>query len=88
MNKIIEVQDIVFHELTRLNNLTKSDLASKVGQNEMARSNYISNNAQTFIKAVSLNIKVNEMATRTHTNVNELRKELGVVQEEFGATNE
>ncbi len=81
MNKIIDVQDIVYHELTRLNNLTKNDLSSKVGKNEMARSNYISNNAQTFIKAVSLNIKINEMATRTRTNVNELRKELGVVVE-------
>lgn len=81
MNKIIEVQDIVFRELTRLNDLKEKDLSSKVGKTEMARSNYISNNAQTFIKAVSLNIKINEMATRTHSNVNELRKELGVVAE-------
>lgn len=80
-NKIIDVQDIVYRELTRLNDLSKSDLSSKVGRNEMARSNYISNNAQTFIKAVSLNIKINEMAARTHSNVNELREELGVAVE-------
>ena len=60
-NKIIDIQEIVFKQLKRLDD---DKLMEESGAEEIARSNVISNNAQTFIKSVNTQIKIMEMAER------------------------
>lgn len=78
-NKIIEVQEIVFNQLKRLND---EERMKGFGAEEIARSNVISNNAQTFIKAVNLNLKIMEFAQRQNRQVKAITKELGLIEDE------
>ena len=80
-NKIIDVQEVVFRQLKRLDD---DELMEKNGTKEIARSNVISNNAQTFIKGVYLNLKIMEYAKRSERKVKSLMKELGVSNEGTG----
>jgi len=78
-NKIIEVQEIVFNQLKRLDN---DKLMEEIGAEEIARSNVISNNAQTFIKSVNLNLKIMEFAKKQDRQVKAITKELGLIEDE------
>lgn len=78
-NKIIEVQEIVFNQLKRLDN---DKLMKEMGAEEIARSNVISNNAQTFIKATNINLKIMEFAQRQNRQVKAITKELGLIEDE------
>ena len=79
-NKIISVQEIVFDELKRLSddNIMNGDGA----RSEIARSNVISNNAQTFIKVVNLSLRIKELAKRSETQEKKLLQELDIVDED------
>lgn len=79
-NKIISVQEIVFDELKRLNDddIMNGDDA----RSEIARSNVISNNAQTFIKVVNLSLRIKELAKRSETQEKKLLEELDIVDED------
>lgn len=78
-NKIIDIQEIVFRQLQRLDN---NEIMSAMGAEEIARSNVISNNAQTFIKSVNTNIKIMEMAERQGHQVRKLTHDLGLTEED------
>lgn len=78
-NKIIEVQEIVFNQLKRLDD---NKTMEEMGAEEIARSNVISNNAQTFIKSVNLNLKIMEFAQRQNRQVKAITKELGLIEDE------
>lgn len=79
MNKLIEVQEIVFNQLNRLDDdaLMKTDL-----KNELNRGNIISNNASTYLKAVNTGLNISNTAKRTGQSLRELQKELGIVVDE------
>ena len=78
-NKIIRVQEIIFDELNRLSD--EELMKSGQGKREIERSNVISNNAQTFIKVVNLNLKIREVARREQTQQDKLMKELNIIDE-------
>lgn len=79
MNKLIEIQDMIYNQIKRLDNddLMKTDLKS-----ELSRGNIISNNAATYLKAVNTGLSIKNTATRTGQNLHALQKELGIVANE------
>lgn len=77
-NKIIDIQEIVFKQLKRLDD---DKLMEESGAEEIARSNVISNNAQTFIKSVNTQIKIMEMAERQGHQVRKLTHDLGLIDD-------
>ena len=79
-NKIIRVQEIIFDQLNRLSD--ENLMRSGYGKREIERSNVISNNAQTFIKVVNLNLKIQEVARRNQTQNTNLLQELNLIEEE------
>ena len=79
-NKIIRVQEIIFDQLNRLSD--EDLMRSGYGKREIERSNVISNNAQTFIKVVNLNLKIQEVAKRNQTQNRNLLQELDLIDEE------
>ncbi len=79
-NKIIRVQEIIFDQLNRL--ADEGLLKSGYGKREIERANVISNNAQTFIKAINLQLKVQELAKRNGTQKDALLKELNIIEED------
>lgn len=78
-NKIIDIQEIVYKQLKRLDD--NANMQEK-GAEEIARSNVISNNAQTFIKAVNIQLKIMDMAKRQDVQTKSLTKELGLLEDE------
>lgn len=78
-NKLIEIQEIVFNQLKRLDD---NDTMRVIGAEEIARSNVISNNAQTFIKSVNMQLKIMEYANRNKKQVKAITKDLGLLKDE------
>lgn len=78
-NKLIEIQEIVFNQLKRLDD---NDTMRVIGAEEIARSNVISNNAQTFIKSVNMQLKIMEYADRNKRQVKAITKDLGLLKDE------
>lgn len=78
-NKIIDIQEVVYRQLLRLDD---NKLMEEKGAEEIARSNVISNNAQTFIKSVNTSIKIMEMAERQGHQVRKLTHDLGLTEED------
>lgn len=78
-NKLIEIQEIVFNQLKRLDN---NDTMRVIGAEEIARSNVISNNAQTFIKSINMQLKIMEYADRNKKQVKAITKDLGLLKDE------
>lgn len=78
-NKLIEIQEIVFNQLKRLDD---NDTMRVIGAEEIARSNVISNNAQTFIKSVNMQLKIMEYADRNKKQVKSITKDLGLLKDE------
>jgi hypothetical protein len=76
-NKLIRVQEIIFDQLNRLSD--ENLMRSGFGKREIERSNVISNNAQTFIKVVNLNLKIQEVARRNQTQNRNLLQELDLI---------
>ena len=75
-NKIIEVQEILFKEMKRLD---KEDfLLDNNSSKEIARSTAIYNQATGFIKAVNTNINIMNMAKREGTRVENVIEKLGL----------
>lgn len=79
-NKIIEVQDIVFEQLKRLNNDKEMEIKAK---EEIERANVISNNAQTFIKALNIQLNIMQYADKVDKKVSYMYNKLGL-SDEFG----
>ena len=75
-NKIIEVQEILFQEMKRLN--SEDFLLDNNSSKEIARSTAIYNQATGFIKAVNANVGIRNMAKKEGTRVESLMEELGL----------
>ena len=78
-NKILDVQEVVYRQLLRLDD---NKIMEESGAEEIARSNVISNNAQTFIKAVNINLRIIELANKQGRQIKALTKELGLLNED------
>lgn len=74
-NKIIEVQDIVFEQLKRLNDKQNMEVKAK---EEIERANVISNNAQTFIKALNIQLNIMQYADKSERKVSYMYNQLGL----------
>lgn len=79
-NKIIEVQDVLFQEMKRLNN--KDFFTDENSKKELERSTAIYNQTTNFIKAINTNIAIRNLARWEETKYDVLIKELGLSDEE------
>ena len=79
-NKIIEVQDVLFQEMKRLNK--KDFLTDENSKKELERSTAIYNQTTNFIKAINTNITIRNLARWEETKYDVLIKELGLSDEE------
>lgn len=79
-NKIIEVQDVLFQEMKRLNK--KDFLTDENSKKELERSTAIYNQTTNFIKAINTNIAIRNLARWEETRYDVLIKELGLSDEE------
>ena len=77
-NKIIEVQEIVFNQLKRLDDNEEMEIKSK---EEIERANVISNNAQTFIKTLNMQLSIMQYADKTENKVSYMYNKLGLTDE-------
>lgn len=78
-NKIIEVQDVLFQEMKRLNK--KDFLTDENSKKELERSTAIYNQTTNFIKAINTNIAIRNLARWEETKYDVLIKELGLSDE-------
>lgn len=74
-NKMIEIQEIVYRQLKRLDD---EKIMQERCAEEIARSNVISNNAQTFIKSINMQLRVLEFAKKQQISVKDLSKKIGL----------
>lgn len=79
-NKIIEVQDVLFQEMKRLNK--KDFFNDENSKKELERSTAIYNQTTNFIKAINTNIAIRNLARWEETKYDVLIKELGLSDEE------
>ena len=79
-NKIITIQEMLMKEMNRLDD---NDYMAKYGKDEVLRSNALTNNATTFIKAINVQLRIKEVAEKSKVTQGSLEKELGVQQEEL-----
>ena len=79
-NKIIEVQDVLFQEMKRLNK--KDFLTDESSKKELERSTAIYNQTTNFIKAINTNIAIRNLARWEEIKYDVLIKELGLSDEE------
>ena len=79
-NKLIEVQDVLFQEMKRLNN--KDFITDENSKKELERSTAIYNQTTNFIKAINTNISIRNLARWEETKYDVLIKELGLSDEE------
>ena len=74
-NKMIEIQEIVYRQLQRLDD---EKIMQERCAEEIARSNVVSNNAQTFIKSINMQLSVLEFAKKQQMSVKDLSKKIGL----------
>lgn len=74
-NNLLNIQEALMRQIDRIDNDT---LSQQELVNEIARSNALSNTANTFIKTVNVNIRVKELAEKFEVTRDSLNKELGL----------
>lgn len=80
-NKIIEVQDVLFKEMKRLNE--EKFIVDENYKKELERSTALYNQTTNFIKAVNTNISIRNLARWEEIKYDVLMKELGLSDEEI-----
>ena len=76
-NNLREVQDILLGQMRRLDSCqAKSEI-----QLEVSRSGAFSQNAQAYLKAMSIGIRVKEMTKMNPVTEKEVLKEIGAIDE-------
>lgn len=70
-NKLLDIQNMLFDEMTRLNN-------NKFKTEEISRSNALSNSAMAYIKIINLSLRLKESAIKNQLTYDQLKKELGL----------
>lgn len=75
-NEIVEIQQMLKRQMHRLD-----EAVSKEINVEINRSGALSQNAQAYLKAVSINLKVKEMTKNNPSAEKTILKEIGVIDE-------
>ena len=74
-NQIINMQEMLMRQMERLDD---NELMKKDGVIEIARSNALSNNATTYLKAVNTSLRIIETAKKSEVTSYSLTKSLGI----------
>lgn len=74
-NKIIDVQEMLFRQMKRLDDDKLMSIESNM---EIVRSNALSNQATTYIKAINTQMRIVESANKAGITKESLTKELGL----------
>ena len=77
-NKIIAIQELLMREMARLDD---NVYMLNNGKEEVLRSNALTNNATAFLKALNIQLRIKEVAEKTHITQHSLNKELGIDKE-------
>ena len=78
-NKIIDIQEMLFKEMKRLDDDKMLDFTNnKATQNEFARATALYNMSTGFIKSLNANLSIMNLAKREQTKYDELLKQLGL----------
>lgn len=75
-NEIVEIQQMLKRQMHRLD-----EAVSKEINIEINRSGALSQNAQAYLKAVSINLRVKEMTKNNPSTEKTILKEIGVIDE-------
>lgn len=75
-NKIIEVQEMLFKEMKRLND--DSFMLDENSNKELARSTALYNQSTNFIKSINTQLSIMQIAKRNETRVENLISQLGL----------
>lgn len=82
-NKIIDVQDMLFREMKRLDDDIVINFSNnKESQLEFSRATQLYNMSTGFIKSLNANISIINLAKRNEVKYNDLMKDLGLIDEE------
>lgn len=77
-NHLYEVQDILLGQMKRLDNCTaKSEI-----QLEVSRSGALSQNAQAYLKSMSIGLRVKELAKMNPSVEKDMLEEIGAIENE------
>lgn len=74
-----QVQKILLNELERLND---DDIMDYNYKKEVTRATAISQNASSFVNAANLKLKALEFSQKYNADVNEIKREIGLVDNE------
>ena len=74
-NRLLDMQEMIFKQMKRLDN---DKLSLEELTNEVSRSNALSNNALTIIKAINVNIRITELSEKYQKTKGTISKELGL----------
>ena len=74
-NKIISVQEMLMRQMERLDN---NELMFNENNNEIARSNALTNSATAYIKAVNTTLRIIETANKNEITSKALIKTIGI----------
>ena len=82
-NKIIEVQEMLFKEMKRLDDDKMLDFTNnKASQQEFARATALYNMSTGFIKTLNSNLTIMNLAKRNEQKYEDLMDKLGLTNEE------
>ena len=82
-NKIIDVQEMLFKEMKRLDDDKMIDFVNnKTAQQEFARATALYNMSTGFIKTLNSNLTIMNLAKRNEQKYEDLMQQLGLQNEE------
>lgn len=74
-NKIIDVQEMLMRQMKRLDN---NDLMKESGENEIARSNALTNSATTYLKTINTSLRIIETSIKNEKTTSYIVKKIGM----------
>lgn len=74
-NKIIDVQEMLMRQMKRLDN---NDIMKESGENEIARSNALTNSATTYLKTINTSLRIIETSIKNEKTTSYIVKKIGM----------
>ena len=74
-NKIIDVQEMLMRQMKRLDD---NDLMKEFGENEIARSNALTNSATTYLKTINTSLRIIETSIKNEKTTSYIVKKIGM----------
>lgn len=76
-NNLLKMQEMLMRQMERLDEGKNNEDMNR----EVARSNALSQSANTFIKSVNVGLRIKEIADKQQITVKSINKELGIENE-------